>query len=57
MDRLHPWHWRKPDMQGFTVTPMTRMQRSWSVGKMLGHKRLGLKKVEASKGPQIVVPG
>lgn len=44
-------------MQGFTVTPMTRMQRSWSVGKMLGHKRLGLKKVEASKGPQIVVPG
>lgn len=38
------------------VTPITRMQRNWSVEKMLGYTRLGLKKVEASKGQPMVLP-
>lgn len=38
MYRLHPWHWRKPDMQGFTVTLIARMQRSWSVKDARTHK-------------------
>jgi hypothetical protein len=32
------------------------MQRNWGTEKMLGHTRLGLKKVEASKKPPMVLP-
>lgn len=43
-------------LASFTVTPIPRMQRNWSVEKMLGYTRLGLKKVEASKGQPMVLP-
>lgn len=54
MYRLRPWHRWKPDkLHGHPHHPDAE---ELECGKMLGYTRLGLKKVEASKGPPMVLP-